>query len=253
MHTAPDRTHAPGRKQALFFYAGLDENTVMYKHINNSTGQSPATTTLPHPMIKDKTRIPEQHLRTYTKDDINAMPLRRYEGEIQVVRTEKQQSQALRKMDGEQVLGFDTETRPVFKKGKKPGPPSLIQLAAADCVYVFQINILPLCNGLCDLLADKKVIKTGVAVRDDILGLQRLAKFKPSGFIDLSNITASAEMQTHGLRNMAANLLGFRISKSAQCSNWAKEKLTTQQITYAATDAWISRELYLALENLGLV
>ena len=128
-----------------------------------------------------------------------------------------------------------------------------MQLATASCAYVFQINLLPLCNGLCDLLADESIIKTGVAVRDDILGLQRLAEFEPAGFIDLSDISASAKMQTHGLRNMAANLLGFRISKSAQCSNWAKEKLTPQQVTYAATDAWVSRELYIALDDLGLV
>jgi ribonuclease D len=197
--------------------------------------------------------IPEHHLRPFTKDDINAMPLRRYEGPVAVVRTEKQRTQALREMEGESLLGFDTETRPVFKKGKRPGPPSLIQLATATCVYVFQINLLPMCNGLCDLLADKRVIKTGVAVRDDILGLQKMADFTPQGFIDLSDISAAANMQTHGLRNMAANLLGFRISKSAQCSNWAKEHLTPQQVNYAATDAWVSRELYLALERLGLL
>nr|WP_321512844.1 3'-5' exonuclease [uncultured Pseudodesulfovibrio sp.] len=203
-------------------------------------------------MITDATDISQEYLRSYTKDEINAMPLRRYEGEIKVIRTEKQRAQALKEMAEYDLLGFDTETRPVFKKGKKPGPPSLLQLATADCAYIFQINILSLDEGLCSLLSNKRVIKTGVAVRDDILGLQRLAKFKPSGFVDLSDVSAKARMQTHGLRNMAANLLGFRISKSAQCSNWAKEKLTTQQVNYAATDAWISRELYIALEELGL-
>lgn len=197
--------------------------------------------------------IPEHYLRTFSKAEINEMPLRRYEGPISVVRTEKQRNKALKEMAGEPILGFDTETRPVFKKGRKPGPPSLVQLATRDKVYVFQINLLPLCNGLCDLLADKKVIKTGVAVRDDVIGLQKLADFTPGAFVDLSDISAKAKMQTHGLRNMAANLLGFRISKSAQCSNWAKEKLTPQQVNYAATDAWVSRELYLALEELGLM
>lgn len=197
--------------------------------------------------------IPDKYLRAFSKDDINAMPLRRYDGPVDVIRTEKQRSRAIKEMERESVLGFDTETRPVFKKGRKPGPPSLVQLATAERVYVFQIGVLSLCNGLCDLLADKRIIKTGVAVRDDILGLQRLAEFTPKGFVDLSDITAKANMQTHGLRNMAANLLGFRISKSAQCSNWAKDKLTPQQVTYAATDAWISRELYLALEGLGLI
>jgi len=198
-------------------------------------------------------QIPEAHLRAFTKEDINALPLRRYEGPVEVVRTDAQRARALKVMSSEPLLGFDTETRPVFRKGKKPGPPSLVQLATQETVYVFQIGVLPMCNGLCDLLADDRIIKTGVAVRDDILGLQRLAEFTPARFVDLSDISARANMQTHGLRNLAANLLGFRISKSAQCSNWAKDKLSPQQINYAATDAWISRELYLAFERLGLI
>jgi len=204
-------------------------------------------------MTTDTLDIPSDHLRAFSKDDINAMPLRRYDGEIMVVRSNSELDTALADIAREPLLGFDTETRPVFKKGRKPGPPSILQLATAKCTYVIQINIVGLDNGLSDILSDKSIIKTGVAVRDDILGLQKHAKFKPSGFIDLSNITASAKMQTHGLRNMAANLLGFRISKSAQCSNWAKDKLTPQQVNYAATDAWVSRELYLALDRLGLI
>ncbi|WP_207260001.1 3'-5' exonuclease [Desulfovibrio sp. Huiquan2017] len=203
-------------------------------------------------MTTDSLDIPQQYLRAFTKEEINDMPLRRYEGDIKVVRSESDLEEALEGMRASSLLGFDTETRPVFKKGKKPGPPSLLQLATADCAYVFQLGVLPLAKGVCDILADRRILKTGVAVRDDILGLQKHARFKPSGFVDLSTITAKYNLQTHGLRNMAANLLGFRISKSAQCSNWAKDKLSRQQIFYAATDAWISRELYLALEELGL-
>jgi ribonuclease D len=203
-------------------------------------------------MITDSLDIPQQYLRSFSKEEINEMPLRRYEGEIKVVRSEADLEEALDGMRASSLLGFDTETRPVFKKGKKPGPPSLLQLATADCAYVFQLGVLPLDKGVCEILANRRILKTGVAVRDDILGLQKHSRFKPSGFVDLSDITAKYKLQTHGLRNMAANLLGFRISKSAQCSNWAKDKLTRQQIIYAATDAWISRELYLALEELGL-
>ena len=204
-------------------------------------------------MTTDTIDIPDQYLRSFSKEEINDLPLRRYEGEIKVVRTEKQLARALKEMGSDPLLGFDTETRPVFKKGKKPGPPALLQLATAECAYVFQLNILPFTEGLCRLLASKSVVKTGVAVRDDILGLQKHARFKPNGFVDLSDVTANHNLQTHGLRNMAANLLGFRISKSAQCSNWAKDHLAPQQITYAATDAWVSRQLYLALDELGLI
>ncbi len=197
--------------------------------------------------------IPEEHLRAYPKEEINALPLRRYEGPVHVVRTRKQRDAAIKVLRSETLLGFDTETRPVFKKGRKPNPPSLIQLAGEEDVYVFQINLLPMDNGLLDLLADKKVIKTGVSVHDDIVGLNKLAKFKAANFIDLGEVSQKHQMQTHGLRNLAANLLGFRISKSVQCSNWAKETLTKQQVAYAATDAWVSREIYLAMHDMGLV
>lgn len=197
--------------------------------------------------------IPEEYLRAFPKEEINALPLRRYEGPVHVVRTLKQRDAAIKVLSNEPLLGFDTETRPVFKKGRKPNPPSLIQLAGEQDVYVFQINLLPMDNGLLDLLSSRQVIKTGVSVHDDIVGLNKLAKFKAANFIDLGEISQKHQMQTHGLRNLAANLLGFRISKSAQCSNWAKENLTKQQVTYAATDAWVSREIYLAMHELGLV
>lgn len=196
--------------------------------------------------------IPEEHKRAYSKEEINALPLKRYEGQVHVVRTQKQHDAAIKLLEQETLLGFDTETRPVFKKGRKPNPPSLIQLAGEERVYIFQINILSLKDGLVSLLENKEIIKTGVSVNDDIIGLNKIAPFKAGNFIDLGDVSQKNMMQTHGLRNLAANLLGFRISKSAQCSNWAKDTLTKQQVNYAATDAWVSREIYLAMQGLGL-
>ena len=195
--------------------------------------------------------LPEVHLRSFSNEEINALPLRRYEGPVDVVRTDAQRKAAMKRLRDEPVLGFDTETRPVFRKGQKPNLPSLIQLATADRVYLFQLSALPFSDGLCDLFKEKAVVKAGVSVRDDVRDLQKLAQFKPGGFVDLGEVSHTLNMQTHGLRNLAANLLGFRISKAAQCSNWAKQRLTRQQITYAATDAWVSRELYLAFRELG--
>lgn len=196
--------------------------------------------------------LPEEHLQAWPNAVINELPLRKWEGETHVVRSEKRLKWALKRMEGEPIIGFDTETRPVFKKGQVPGPPTLLQLATADEVFLFQLRLTPLENGLADLLADKKTIKTGVSVRDDIIGLKKLHTFKAGGFIDLGEISSELNMATHGLRNLTANLLGFRISKSAQCSNWAKDQLTPKQVAYAATDAWISRELYLAFDKFGV-
>lgn len=196
--------------------------------------------------------LPEGHLQPWPNEVINELPLRKWEGEIHVVRSEKRLKWALKRMQDEPLLGFDTETRPVFKKGQQPGPPTLLQLATASEVFLFQLKLIPLENGLAQLLGSRKIIKSGVSVRDDILGLKRLHKFKAGGFIDLGEVSSDLNMQTHGLRNLTANLLGFRISKASQCSNWAKDQLTPKQVAYAATDAWISRELYLAFAKFGV-
>ena len=181
-----------------------------------------------------------------SKEDINALPIRAYEGEIRLIRDEETLTDALEYLRREKLLGFDTETRPIFTKGKTC-PPALLQLAAHDCVYLVQLRHLPFDARLADLLADPGVIKAGVAVRDDMLALERLHPFVPAGAVDLAVLARARGMKAQGLRNLAANLLGFRISKSAQCSNWEKDELSPQQIRYAATDAWVGRELYARL------
>ncbi len=150
------------------------------------------------------------------------------------------------------MLGFDTETRPVFRKGVSY-PPSLIQLATEDCVYLLHLNHISLSTHIKEVLASANIVKTGVAVINDVKELRQVSPFEEKGFVDLGDLARSLEMQTNGLRNLAANLLGFRISKGVQCSNWGRKELTPQQIAYAATDAWVSREIYLKFQELGVL
>lgn len=185
-----------------------------------------------------------------SNEEINRLPARQYEGEIILVEDEKGLRAAVKFLHKENVLGFDTETRPVFSKGKS-NLPSILQLAASGRVYIFQFNKLPFGQSLADILESPAIIKTGVAVRDDIRELQRLYHFEPAGFVDLSQIAKQNHLQTHGLRNLAANFFELRIPKGARCSNWAAKTLTQKQLLYAATDAWIGRELYLAMCSKG--
>ena len=196
--------------------------------------------------------IPERYKRKITKEEINVLPLRRYTGEIRIVRDAEALESAVAHLRGERVLGFDTETRPTFRKGQLHLP-SLVQLASADVVYLFQLNWLPLGDELASLLADPAIVKTGVAVRDDIRDLQKLHAFADAGVVDLGEVARDLGLETHGLRNLAANFLDFRISKSAQCSNWSNRELAPHQVIYAATDAWVSREIHMRLGELGLV
>lgn len=206
-----------------------------------------------HPLARSPMKsIPERYKRKITKEEINVLPLRRYTGEIRIVRDAEALESAVAHLRGERVLGFDTETRPTFRKGQLHLP-SLVQLASADVVYLFQLNWLPLGDELASLLADPAIVKTGVAVRDDIRDLQKLYAFADAGVVDLGEVARDLGLETHGLRNLAANFLDFRISKSAQCSNWSNRELAPHQVIYAATDAWVSREIHMRLGELGLV
>ena len=163
-----------------------------------------------------------------------------------MIDSDAKMSAAVRSLGREKVLGFDTETRPAFKKGESYSP-SLLQLAAGDGVYIFQIGRINYHKPLAGILADRFVLKAGIGVSDDIKKLNDIVPFEPSGFIGLAGLAAKAGIKNAGLRGLAALLFGFRISKQTQCSRWDAPTLAPAQIVYAATDAWICREIYFAL------
>ena len=186
-----------------------------------------------------------------SKDEINEYPLYKYKGKIVLVQTEEEMEAPLARIRQEKILGFDTETKPSFRKGKAYTP-AILQLACSDVVFLFLLRKLSLGSALSSVLADPAIIKTGVAVRDDMRFLGELYPFEPAAISDLSDIARRNGLKVYGLRGLAARLLNVRISKSARCSNWNNAELTSQQVSYAATDAWISRELYLRMREMGM-
>ena len=187
-----------------------------------------------------------------SKAEINQLPMRKYEGPIHVIQTADDAKRAAEKLSMETLLGFDTETRAAFRVGENYDP-SLLQLASADHVFLFQIKLTGLVPELCEILSNPNILKTGVSIRDDVKELRKLAPFEPAGFVELATYAKKAKIKNLGLRGMGALLLGFRISKKEQVSNWGKHELTRSQIAYAATDAWVGREIYLHMDQLGLV
>ncbi len=184
-----------------------------------------------------------------TKEEVNSLPLEAYEGPVALVDSPSSLAAALRELRKEYVLGFDTESRPAFKKGQNYQA-SIIQLAGESRVWLFQIKKLPSLDELWDLLADGNIIKAGVAIADDIKKLKDLQDFQPRGFVEIADLTQQAGILNTGLRSLAGLLLNFRISKRAQVSNWARSELSEAQVQYAATDAWVSRRLYLHMLDL---
>ncbi len=172
------------------------------------------------------------------------MPMISWEGPVELVESVEAAEAAVFELQKESLLGFDTETRPCFKKGEYH-PPALVQLANAHKVWLFRICRMDTLKPLIPLLENPAVLKSGVAIQDDVKELRRLEEFSPAGFVDITSISVPAGIGSRGLRALCGILMGGRISKKAQVSNWAREKLDARQINYAATDAWISRELYL--------
>ena len=146
------------------------------------------------------------------------------------------------------MLGFDTESRPSFRRGKK-NRISLIQLASGNLACLFRINKIGIPEELISILTDPEVIKAGVAVHDDIRFLKNVKKFDPAGFVDLQTLVKDYGIQSSGLKKLTAIILGFRISKQQQVTNWNAEQLTEAQQLYAATDAWVCREIYKKLTS----
>ena len=181
--------------------------------------------------------------RKISKAQINELPLIAWEGEIKILESPEEMQAAAAALANESHLGFDTETRPSFEKGDHY-PPALIQLATEQCVYLFRISKTETFDPLVPILESPDILKTGVAIENDVKELRAMEDFTPSGFVEIADITVKLGYENRGLRALAGLLLKGRISKAAQVSNWARPELDDKQVGYAATDAWISREIY---------
>jgi ribonuclease D len=182
------------------------------------------------------------------RQQINLLPLKKYAGPIEIVADSGRLEGIFPQLAGERVLGFDIEVRPTFRSGDH-FPPALVQLAGPKKVFLLQLKKLQNLDALAALLGDARVLKAGVAVAGDIAKLREIMTFTPGGFVDLGKMAAKKGIKANGVRTLAAQLLGMRISKGAQCSNWERAELTPAQVLYAATDAWVCREIFLSLEK----
>ena len=183
-----------------------------------------------------------------SKLEINLLPLKKYEGPVEIVNADDHLQDIMPELASERVLGFDIEVRPTFKSGDH-FPPALVQLAGRKKVFLLQLKKMTALNNLSVLFSNARIVKAGVAVAGDIGKLHEIMKFTPGGFVDLGKMATKTGIKANGVRTLAAQLLGIRISKGAQCSNWERSELTPAQVLYAATDAWVCREIFLFLEK----
>ena len=200
----------------------------------------------------DAAPSPADPARTISREDLANLPIRRYEGEVCVVAEPHDVARALADIRQETVVGLDTETRPAFRKGEVHLP-CLVQVATARTVYLFQLRRVDASHAIAEMLGEPHILKVGVALADDLRSLKKVFPFAEKSVLDLGIVARRAGFGQTGVRNLAGIFLGIRIPKGAKTTNWAVTHLTQQQIVYAATDAWVCRELYLSFREKGMI
>ena len=185
-----------------------------------------------------------------TKEELNDLPLKKYEGKVALIAREDSLMHALKEIRQHDIVGFDTERKPSFTKGPS-NEISLIQIAVPGKVFLIRINYTGIKKQLISIFESNKIKKVGIGLNDDIQSLKMLFDFKEKSFVDLNEVATGLGVKCNGARKLTALFLGFRISKRQQTSNWEQPILTKSQIAYAATDAWICLEIYQQLEYWG--
>ncbi|MDE5421302.1 3'-5' exonuclease domain-containing protein 2 [Ancylomarina sp. DW003] len=185
--------------------------------------------------------------KSITKEEINDLPLEAFEGEIVIIDSDEGLEEAVDYLKQFPVLGFDTETKPSFTKGSV-NPVALLQLSSSEKSFLFRLNRIGLPFSIIDLLSDPEIIKVGAAIKDDIRGLQDITDFDGNSFLELQQYVSSFGIENFSLKKLAAIVLRIRISKRQQVSNWEAAELSPGQLRYAATDSWVSLEIYEALK-----
>ena len=185
-----------------------------------------------------------------TPEEIESLPLTVFPGEIQVIdKADDAFVKAINYLKRQKLIGFDTESRPCFTPGQHNYGVSLLQLSSSKRAFLFRIKKTGMKKSLCDILANPKIIKVGAAVNDDINGLAKYHNFEPKSFVDLQKIVWEYGIKDKSVKKMSAIILGIKVSKAQQLSNWEAETLSEAQMNYAATDAWVCREMYLKLQK----
>ena len=187
-------------------------------------------------------------IESISNEDVTALPAVQYEGEIVVVESPQALSEACDHLAQQSIIGFDTETRPSVTAGVV-NKVALLQLYGGGKCFLIRLNRVQMSKALTDILHNPEILKIGAAVKNDIVGLNKLRHFTAGGFVDLQDIVEKYNIKDKSLRKISGIVLGKKVSKAQRLSNWEAKLLTPQQQIYAATDAWVCVEIYKALLN----
>lgn len=180
---------------------------------------------------------------TITKQELSALPAMTYEGRVVMVDSLEKAELAVAELKGEITLGFDTETKPSFKRGQM-NKVALMQIATRSCCYLFRLNKIGIPDGLRSILEDSNILKIGVSIHDDFHNLKKITDIQPEGFLDLQSFVKGYHIADNSLSRIYGILFNKRISKGQRLTNWEAAELTPFQQAYAALDAAACIQIY---------
>lgn len=170
-----------------------------------------------------------------------------FAGTIHLITNDQELAKVAASLTAAKELGFDTETRPSFKKGEVYQV-AMLQLATETEAFIIRFGRINNFQVIKDIFQNPAVVKVGVAIRDDLKQLQKRFEFVPQNFIELQTVAKEKGLKNMGLKGMTEEVLHATISKGPKTTNWEAAELTERQIKYAATDAWIGLTLFQKLK-----
>lgn len=184
-----------------------------------------------------------------TKEELADYPKEEFSGKIYVIQTESDADKAVAYLKTQPIVGFDTETRPAFVKGKT-NQVALMQLSTDTQCFLFRLNVIGIPDSLVEFLKDPSVKKIGLSLKDDFRSLNKKKTVELANFVELQTYVKSFGIEDNSLMKIYAIIFGKRISKAQRLTNWEADLLTERQQKYAALDAWASRDIYIKLESM---
>lgn len=180
------------------------------------------------------------------KEIVKDLPIAQTDCQIELIDSPDEVDKAVKYLLRSKVVGFDTESKPSFTKGKS-NKIALMQISTQKRCFLFRLQMIGKNQRLKEFLENENIKKIGVAIHGDLRNLRVWSKFEPKNFVDLQNIVGDYGIEELGLQKIYAIIFGKKISKSQQLSNWEAKILNRAQQVYAATDAWACRQIYLKL------
>lgn len=173
-------------------------------------------------------------------------------GEIVEVATARDAQRACEELMTHAVVGFDTESKPTFRKGEVSTGPHVAQFSTTERAYVFMLHD-PECRRVTGKLIGLAAIKkVGFGLSEDLRQVRSKLRVEPREVLDLESLFAQRGFgRGVGVKVGVAITMKRRFMKSkrASTSNWMQRRLTDKQILYAANDAYAALTVFHALTS----